>query len=313
MARMMRIHDSLKRDTFPNSNGLARDLEVTAKTIHRDVEFMRDQLSLPIEWDPYKNGYYYSEAVNAFPTVEVSEGELFALLVAQKSLAVYRNTPYEKPLANAFRKISASLQDRLYFPLDAMETAISFKSVGLSTVELETFQIVSRAVVTEQELEFEYRGFTDKRFKKRRIQPWHICCIDNQWYLIGYDLMRKAKRTFLLVRMKGLRLTGDAFKRPGDFDIREHLKSSFGVFTGAEPVEVRVEFRGKAARLVQEKTWHPTQEIKDLGGGRIEYSVLLGDLFEIERWILGWGGEARVLAPRRLQTSIRKQAEAILG
>ena len=139
-----------------------------------------------------------------------------------------------------------------------------------------------------------------------------FCCVDNQWYVIGHDLLRDAKRTFLLVRMRKVALTGEAFVRPKDFDIRKHLKDAFGVFAGKETQTVRIEFRGNAARLVQEKTWHPTQEIKDLGSGRIQYTVKLADLFEIERWILGWGAEAKGLSPAKLRNRIRAHAEAIL-
>ncbi|MGE9271378.1 MAG: helix-turn-helix transcriptional regulator, partial [Verrucomicrobiales bacterium] len=231
----------------------------------------------------------------------------------QRAMEPYQNTPFEKPLANVFQKISEGLRDKMSISLDQMDGSISFKSMGLSNADIETFQLVTKAVATEQELEFQYRGYSDRAYKKRRIQPWHLCCVDNQWYLIGHDLMRKAKRTFLLVRMRKVALTGEPFERPRDFELKEHLRDSFGVFAGKDLQRVRIEFRGAAARLVQEKSWHPTQVIKDLGEGRIEYSVKLGDLFEIERWILGWGGEARVISPAKLKNRIRKHAEAILA
>jgi len=310
--RMLCIHQHLYDGDFPNCSSLARELEVSTKTIGRDIDYMRDQMGMPIEWDAAENGYFYTEAVGSFPTVQISEGELFALLVAQRALEPYQNTPFEKPLANVFQKISDGLRDKVSIALDQMDGSISFKATGLSNADLETFQLVTRAVATEQEMEFEYKGYSDTRFKKRRIQPWHLCCVDNQWYVIGHDLMRKAKRTFLLVRMRKIGLTGEPFDRPRDFNLQEHLRDSFGVFAGKDLQRVRIEFKGQAARLVQEKTWHPTQEIKDLGGGRIEYTVRLGDLYEIERWVLGWGGEARVLSPAKLKNRIRKHAEKIL-
>ncbi len=45
----------------------------------------------------------------------MSEGEIVALLVAQKALGQYRGTPYEQPLKRAFQKIAESLQDRVLF------------------------------------------------------------------------------------------------------------------------------------------------------------------------------------------------------
>ena len=65
---------------------------------------MRDRLGLPIGYDAQKFGFYYTEAVTGFPSIEVSEGEITALFVAQKALAQYKGTPFERPLHSAFRK-----------------------------------------------------------------------------------------------------------------------------------------------------------------------------------------------------------------
>ena len=51
LERMQRIHQALHAGGFPNAVTLAGDMEVTTKTIYRDVEFMRDRLGLPIDFD----------------------------------------------------------------------------------------------------------------------------------------------------------------------------------------------------------------------------------------------------------------------
>ena len=76
--------------------------------------------------------------------------------------------------------------------------------------------------------------------------------------------------------------------------------------------KIRIEFDAWAAQLIQEKDWHPAQEIKALEDGRIEFRIELADLFEIERWILGWGSHAKVLRPAKLKNSVRKHAQGIL-
>ena len=80
LERMMKIHDELRRSALVNCTRLADTLEVSRKTIVRDIAFMRDRLELPIEFDPRINAYRYTHPVNAFPTVHVTEGELMALL-----------------------------------------------------------------------------------------------------------------------------------------------------------------------------------------------------------------------------------------
>ncbi|MCD6050235.1 MAG: helix-turn-helix, type 11 domain protein, partial [Verrucomicrobia bacterium] len=83
--RMMRIHQEIKAGKFPNSTSLAHELEVSPKSIQRDLEFMRDRMDLPLAYDQLRKGYYYTEEVSAFPTLQITEGELFALLVAEKA------------------------------------------------------------------------------------------------------------------------------------------------------------------------------------------------------------------------------------
>src|ERR1039458_7990060 len=76
LERMLRIHQALQSGKFPNASMLARELEVATKTIHRDIEFMRDRLGLPVEYDSAHFGYHYTEEISAFPTMQITEGEL---------------------------------------------------------------------------------------------------------------------------------------------------------------------------------------------------------------------------------------------
>src|ERR1051325_1538693 len=100
LERMVRIHHEIASGSYPNASTMARELEVSAKSIQRDLEFMRDRLNLPLEYDGtrlgYKSvgvsrdrpleydgsrfGYYYTEPVSSFPTLQITEGELVALL-----------------------------------------------------------------------------------------------------------------------------------------------------------------------------------------------------------------------------------------
>src|SRR5436305_14157755 len=107
LERMLKIHDELRRGTLINCTRLVKALEVSRKTIVRDIAFMRDRLDLPIEYDPLIQAYRYTQPVTSFPTVNVTEGELLALLVAQRALEQYRGTPFHRPLEIAFGKLAA--------------------------------------------------------------------------------------------------------------------------------------------------------------------------------------------------------------
>ena len=80
----------------------------------------------------------------------------------------------------------------------------------------------------------------------------------------------------------------------------------------AKPQRIVLRFDAFAARLVGERTWHPTQQIRALTGGEIELTMQLSGLEEIERWVLSWGGHARVVAPKALREKVRAAAREIL-
>jgi proteasome accessory factor B len=308
LERMMKIHDQLRENKYPNATGLAKLIEVCTKTIHRDIEFMRDRLNLPVEFSQKHNGYWYTEPVANFPTVQVTEGELVALYVAEKALAQYRGTPFEKPLHAAFQKLTRGLSDTISFTWDNLDQAISFRSIGTTTADLQQFETVSRAVVRSEEIEFEYQKLNNSRHERRQVRPYHLGCVENQWYLFAFDLNRQQMRTFVLSRMRAVKATGHRFRRPPEFSVSELLAGSFGVFSSDRTYLVRIQFDRFAAQLVRERRWHPTQKLRDLPKGRLELAMKLGSLPEVQRWVLSWGEHARVLAPRELQKSVRDSA-----
>jgi len=67
------------------------------------------------------------------------------------------------------------------------------------------------------------------------------------------------------------------------------------------------------ADYVREKKWHDSQRLRELKGGAVELSLRLSSLAEIERWVLGWGGNAVVIKPAELAESIRLAATKILN
>jgi proteasome accessory factor B len=312
LERMMRLHAALKAKRFPNCQKIAAELEVSAKTIQRDIDFMRYRLGLPIDYHPQEFGFFYTEPVTGFPSIEVSEGEITALLVAQKALAQYKGTPFEGPLHSAFRKLTDGLKDRVSFSWHDLEDAISFRSAGASAADLELFEIVSKGVLRCVELEFEYRKLKSTGYEPRRVRPYHLGCLENQWYLFAQDLERRQLRTFALPRMRDVRLTSRGFRRPADFSISEVLSGSFGVHSAGRKQRIRLEFDSFAARLVAERKWHESQRIRENKDGSILLELELGGLEEIERWILSWGKHARVVAPKELATRIREEAGSIM-
>lgn len=308
---MLEIHGELMAGEYPNCSGLAKRLGMARKTVQRDIDFMRDRLGLPIDYDRERHGFFYFEEVRQFPTVQVSDGELVALLVSQKAAEQYRGTVFEKPLQTAFQKLSDGLQGTSGVGMQELAEAISFRPQGLAVSELESFQTLARAAVRQHEVEFTYLGLHRTESERRRVRPYHIGCMANQWYLIGHDLNRDGIRTFALTRLSDARDCEKRFERPEGFSPDDFLKGSFSVFQAGTVERVVLRMSGFAARLAGERQWHASQRIEQVGPDVFRLTLDVGVAPDLENWILAWGAEAEVLEPGGLREKIASTARAM--
>jgi proteasome accessory factor B len=310
---MLRIHQAIQSGNYPNATGLAREFEISTKSIHRDLAFMRYNLGLPLEWDSQKNGFYYTEEVRDFPSMQISEGELVALFVAEKALQQYRGTSFEKPLLSAIKKMTQSLPDTISLDLSEVQQAISFRTRAEPILDLQFFDTLARATAQRQQLTIEYRKPGQAQPESRTIDPYHLANINGEWFLFAFDHLRQDLRTFVPTRIKKLKATGVTFTRSKKFSLESRLRHSFGVHAGQGVFDVVLRFEARVADIIREKKWHDSQKIRDLPQGCLEISFKLSSLGEVERWVLGWGGDATVLSPPELADSVRKVALRILA
>lgn len=308
---MLRIHQALQAGTYPNASRLAVELEVSSKSIHRDLEFMRDRLGLPLAYDAWHRGYGYTEEVSGFPTLQITEGELFALVVAERALQQYRGTSFERPLASAFRKLSASLPDTVSINLADWEDTISFRTSAEPILDLGRFDILAKATSQRRQVRLHYRKAGHREIELRVVDPYHLANINGEWFLFGHCHLRKDVRTFVPARIQNVELTGKRFPPPRRFSLAQRLQASFGVIAGKGEHEVVVRFAEAVADYLREKRWHPSQTLCDLPNGEVELRFRLSSFTEVQRWILSWGGRARVVAPPELVESIRREAEEL--
>jgi predicted DNA-binding transcriptional regulator YafY len=312
LERMLRIHQLIQAGRFPNATTMAAELEVSTKSVYRDLEFMRDRLQLPLEFDRAHLGYHYTEEVNAFPTVQITEGELFALIVAEKALQQYRGTSFEKPLLSAIRKMEQSLPETISLDLADVERTISFRTSGEPLVDLTVFDLLAKATAARQQLELSYRKPGVRQVEQRIVDPYHLANINGDWFLFAFDHLRKDIRTFVPARIKSVRRTGARFVPRGQFSLESRLRHSFGVHSGLGTFDVILRFNSSVADYIREKRWHDSQRVRDLPDGGVELRMKLSSLMEVERWVLNWGGNAVVVKPPELAEAVKAAAERIL-
>ena len=311
--RMMAIHHQLKAGKYPNCSDLSDSIGVSTRTVKRDVEFMKGRLELPIEYDARRYGYYYTKPVEHFPNIPITEAEVFALLVAHKAIAQYHGTPFEQPLQAAFRKLTGQLNDRHALSLGNLEQALSFHPFAPDEADLETFQLLSRALQEHCAVQFSYKNLGADKAQTRKVHPYHLACVENRWYLVAHDPARNGMRNFAMTRMRRLVLLPERFTPPKSFRIEDYLKGSFGIFQSGDDFEVVVDFDKWAGELVRERKWHRSQELTELPGGGVRLRLRLSNLAEVERWILSWGTHATVERPEQLRAAIQQIGKELVS
>lgn len=316
MRRIYAIVEAVKAGGYPNCRSLADRLEVTQKTIQRDVSFIRDQLDLPLEYNKAMHGYEFTSDAANFPVFEAQVEDLAAMFLARHAMKSVQGTKLAEALKPAFERLTKQLDGKVTMNWASMDQVFTVKEVGVLDADLTLFGRLAEAVLKQLEVSFTYRKLGDKQSVKRRLRPYNVGEIDGGWYVVGHDVMRDGLRTFALQRIKGLSVLKSTFERPKNFHIGQHLGGSIGVWDHAEAelVEVVIELTGWMSRIAQERIWHPSQRITVLDelGEHIEMRMQLGNLEEIKHLVLSWGACAKVIKPVALREAVKKEAAAVV-
>jgi predicted DNA-binding transcriptional regulator YafY len=310
LARLLKIHDQLNEAARShrrvNCSTLAADLSTTAKTIQRDLSYLRDQLNLPIEYDYGERAFSYRDADTPFPLGHnLSQDERVALVVARQPLDVFEGVNFGAELRAAFDKITGGLLGETGdFMEPSLDKFISVRTPGASRVDAKVFRAVRLAVLSQRELHLDYQAKGRPAFTPRRLHPLHLACVASRWVLVARDCEKNALRTYILARCRHPVVTQIEFQRPADFDPAAHLGTAFGVLTGRGTIVVKLRISAAGAHHVLERNWHPTQRETNLPGGTVEVTFALSDLNDVTRWILGFGSDVEVMEPAELRAAI---------
>lgn len=311
LERMDRILEWLRNREYPNCSRMMAEFGVDRKTAWRDIEFMKDRKELPIDYDDKRHGYFLSGPLPRVPAMEVTEREMFELYVMHQAIEHYRGTPLEPRLERFFRRMAGQLDNEDRFTLEDLGSVLSFRPSAPDEADAKLFELVTRAVRERRWLRFDYRKPGEKEMERRRVQPYHVLEYGGRWYLLAYDSLRSAIRTFVLGRMSAVELAAERFVRTKDFDARQHLEKSIGVMAGKDDYQVVIEMDAWLTDILRGRRWHPSQEVKELPGGGSQLRLRVGCLEEIEQYVLSWGTHATVIGPQELRERLGRTAREL--
>ena len=312
--RLRALHEAIKNGKYPNCLSFSMEYEVTQKTIQRDIDFLRDSMDAPIEFDRHKNGFYYKDSTWFLPSIVLSEGELMALLLASKALEQYQGTPVAREIKNVFQKISELLPEKITMPPEYLFTHFTFTSPPAKPVDEKVWIAVIRGLLNQRTLQINYRAFQSPILKEHEMDPYHVANLRGEWYVFGHSHRSDKLTPFAMARIKTANVSDKTFVVLKGFDPKKLFDATFGRFAllpGEKVHTVELRFDKEVTSWVMDREWHPKQKITHLTNGDIKLKFPAAGLMEVHHWVLAWGRYGKVLEPVELKKAVAEEIRAM--
>lgn len=210
-ARLLRLLSLLQaRPEWPGAD-LADRLEVTVRTLRRDVQKLRT-LGYPVHATPGVAGGYRLGAGAALPPLLLDDDEAVAVALSLRTAASHAVTGVGEASVRALAKLEQVLPSRLRERVIAISHATVPLTLPGAAVDADVLTVIARACRNRERIVFGYRRGLDGDLTDRRVEPHRLVQAGYRWYLVALDVERDDWRTFRADRIESPRLTGIRFE-----------------------------------------------------------------------------------------------------
>ncbi|WP_257002174.1 YafY family protein [Streptomyces sp. WZ.A104] len=209
-ARLLKLLSLLQTPREWPGGELADRLDVSPRTIRRDIDRLRD-LGYPVEASRGSVGGYRLVAGAAMPPLLLDDEEAVAIAVGLRAGAGHAIEGVDEASVRALAKLEQVLPSRLRHRVSALQTAtVPLTRGDGSTIDPRTLTTLASAATGRERLRFAYRSGDGTR-TKRQVEPYRLVSTGQRWYLVAYDLGREDWRTFRVDRVGEPFATGARF------------------------------------------------------------------------------------------------------
>jgi len=298
----------VRQKRFPNARKLADHFELSRKTAQRNIDFMRDRLMAPLEYDSGEKGYYYLDETFELPHFPVTQEEILSVLLARNLLSHTAGGLISRDIHRFGKKLFAAT-GRFGLTQNQMDHAFSAAWHGYAPAQGDLFRQVANALLKGHLVRFAYQSPATGQITRRLAEPHHLQHYMASWILIAWCRLRNDWRKLYLARMTDVIVEPETFD-PKPADQWQHLlEGAFGIFQAEKTVSVVLRFTPFRARWIKEQFWHPDQTIIRLDDGGLELSFPVADFREIKLKILQFGADVEVISPEELRREVRQEIE----
>lgn len=315
--RMTKIVRFIRKRRSVSMAFLKEALEVSAASVKRDIEFLRDRLGCPLEWDRSLRGYVIRDDLAEggrfeLPGVWFDASEVLALLTmlhlvdgVQPGLLEEHVGPLKARLRSMLAEGSRSAQP--------IERKIKLVHFAPRKVEPKHFQLVVGALLESRRLVLQYWSRDRQTETERVISPQQLVHYRENWVLDAWCHRRNALRSFALDAIQSVRVLDETAVEISEEEMQDYFRGGYGIFAGAAKYRARLKFTPERAQWVGEEVWHHDQASRYLDDGSYVLEVPYSNDQELLMDLLRHCPEVEVLAPaalrEKLYAALRAAAE----
>lgn len=258
----------------------SHELDISERTLQRDIEALRTNFGLEVEYDSSANGYF------------LLEDERF---------------PLDDFMRVARLKLRSDLLMDSIYDIKHNQNFVSFDGSEMLK-GIESLEPLLEAIRNRCKVIFTYKKFTDSLSKEHKVEPYHLKEYNGRWYLLA--MMHRGLTTYALDRIENIEVKSDTFKRDESINPKLGFMNQIGISWGNEkPIDIRLLFTKNQANYVKSLPWHSSQTIliDNKTGAEVGYHLVLN--FEFTYMIMALGDSVKVLEPKSLVDEIKKNHE----
>jgi len=314
--RFIIIDEFIRSKDYPNSERLAGKIGTDKRTVERDIKTMREELEAPIKYCRLNKGFYYTEPNYFLPALVLTEGEVFGILLAQKLLREFENTPYEERLRSSFMKLQKYLPEEFELEVGRFQDSCSFDLGFVRKIEVNLFEELIWAISEKKRLKIYYYSIYRNERSWRTVDPYHMKNYKGEWYLAAYCHKRNAILPFSPIRIEKWEATGETFYVKEGFSPVDFWKKSFGIYKDEKVSEVVVRIDEYQSRWTKEIIFESDDrvlKVENHKDGSMTVRFRVEGLEEIKRWIMQYGYHMEVIEPESFRNEIKEDVKRMIG
>lgn len=284
---------------------------VSKRTIQLDIQNMRSEklgYNAPIVVMD-KKFYYYEDKNYSITNSPLTQQDLGTLNEVLDVLKQFKGFGYFQELNGMVTR----LEDKLYKQQHKGKSYIDFEKNELLK-GLKHIDPLHKSIINKKTIEISYQSFKAKLPQVITFYPYLLKEYRNRWFVLGANRKGKAIMILALDRIEHFKEINSEKYHKAEFDVNSYFNDVIGVskMPNQTAQTVVIKIIKEHAPYIITKPLHPSQKIlkEDTDGTIFSIDVIWN--FELEREILGFGEQIKILSPKRLSGKIQSRLKQTL-